>query len=133
MNSELFYRGAGLWDFTLMPVEFVKKLEKNGLYRLTGTFGIGGVPVHVEILTGIRFGRIAFAVGFSFDKESYGALAEKLSGIGVDFLNVIGLDLEVVGSDFFKTIKIGFLECLQFVSSTSLIHFATRVHCINQK
>ena len=74
----------------------LKKLEKNGLFRLTGTFSIGGVPIHVEVLTGIRFGRPQFAVGFSFDKESFGKLSEKLSGIGIDFLDVIGLDLEVM-------------------------------------
>ena len=89
-------RGAGLWDFTLRPVEMLKKLEKNGLFRLTGTFSIGGVPIHVEVLTGRRFGRLQFAVGFSFDKESFGKLSEKLSGIGIDFLDVIGLDLEVM-------------------------------------
>ena len=89
------YRGVGLWDFSLKPVEFLKKMEKNGLYRFTGTFDIEGVPIHVEILTGIRFGRYQFAVGFAFDKESFGKLSEKLSGIGIDFLDVIGLDLEV--------------------------------------
>jgi len=79
-------------------VELLKKLEKNGLYRITGTFKIADVPVHVEILTGIRFGRPQFAVGFAFDQESYGALAKKLSGIGVDFLDVIGLNLEVINN-----------------------------------
>ena len=89
------YRGVGIWDFTLKPVEFLKKLEKNGLYRFTGTFYIVTVPIHVEILTGIRFGRPQFAVGFAFDKESFGKLSEQLSGIGIDFLDAIGLDLEV--------------------------------------
>ena len=51
--------------------------------------------MHVEILTGTRFARPAFAVGFSFDRESYGKLAEKLSGIGVDFLDKLGLEFEV--------------------------------------
>ena len=89
------YRGAGLWDFTLNPVEFFKKMEKNGLYRFTGTFHIVTVPVHVEILTGISLGRTQFAVGFTFDKESFGKLSEQLSGIGIDFLDVIGQGLEV--------------------------------------
>ena len=84
-----------MWDFTLRPVEMVRKLEQFGLYRLTGTFYIVSVPVHVELLTGLKFGRPQFAIGFSFDKESFGKLSEQLSGIGVDFLDAIGLDLEV--------------------------------------
>ncbi|XP_068704567.1 uncharacterized protein [Montipora foliosa] len=104
-------KGAGLWDFTLRPVEMLKKLEKNGLFRLTGTFSIGGVPVHVEVLTGTRFGRRQFAVGFSFDKESFGKLSEKLSGIGIDFLDVIGLNLEV-GISFQPPESVGFRQVL---------------------
>ena len=93
-----------MWDFTLKPVEILKNLVAGGLYRVTGTFDIGGIPVHVEILTGTRFGRPQFAVGFSFDQESFGKLSEKLSGIGVDFLDVIGLDLAVMKERFLSTI-----------------------------
>ena len=90
------FRGAGLWDFTLEPVEYLRKLEKTGIYRITGSFDIVGVPIHVEVLTGVKYARPQFAVGFSFDQESYGKLSEQLSGIGVDFLDVIGLNLEVI-------------------------------------
>ena len=90
------FRGAGLWDFTLEPVEYLRKLEKTGIYRITGSFDIVGVPIHVEVLTGMKYARPQFAVGFSFDQESYGKLSEQLSGIGVDFLDVIGLNLEVI-------------------------------------
>ena len=88
-------RGIGLWDFTLKPAQFLKKLEKNGVFRFTASIDAGGVPIHVEIITGIRFGRPAFAVGFAFDRESFGKVAEKLSGIGVDFLDKLGFELEV--------------------------------------
>ena len=44
----------------------------------------------------MKYARPQFAVGFSFDQESYGKLSEQLSGIGVDFLDVIGLNLEVL-------------------------------------
>lgn len=70
-------------------------MAKGGITRFTASIDALGVPVHVEILAGIRFGRPAFAVGFSFDRESFGKVAEKLSGIGVDFLDKLGLQLEV--------------------------------------
>ena len=92
-------RGVGLWDFTMQPAQLVRKLVKNGVFRFTASIDLEGVPVHVEILTGIRFARPTFAVGFSFDRESYGKLAEKLSGIGVDFLNKLGLEFEVKKTD----------------------------------
>ena len=79
----------------MAPAEFARKLEQFGLYRFTGTIDAGGVPIHAEILAGYKFGRPQFAIGFSFDKESYGKLAEKLSGIKVDFLDSLGIDLEV--------------------------------------
>ncbi|XP_068704515.1 uncharacterized protein [Montipora foliosa] len=102
-------KGVGLWDFTLQPVEILRKLEKNGLFRFTASVDIAGVPVHVEILTGTRFARPAFAVGFSFDRESYGKLAEKLSGIGVDFLDKLGLEFEV-GISFSPPAELGFQQ-----------------------
>ena len=77
-------------------MSFHKYLVKWGLYRITGTFEIQGVPVNVEILTGRRFFRPQFAIGFFFDKESFGRLSEKLSGIRVDFLDAIGMDLQVL-------------------------------------
>ena len=98
VTSESFYfhRGIGLWDFSLKPAEFVRKLAKGGVNRFTASIDAGGVPIHVEIITGIRFGRPAFAVGFAFDRESFGKVAEKLSGIGVDFLDKLGFELEVI-------------------------------------
>lgn len=85
----------------MSPAQLVRKLERNGVFRFTASIDLGGVPVHVEILAGIRFGRPTFAVGFSFDRESYGRLAEKLSGIGVDFLDKLGLEFEVNHICFF--------------------------------
>lgn len=79
----------------MKPVELLRKIDKVGVYRFTGSIDAGGVPIHVEVITGYRFGRPTFAVGFSFDSESFGALSEKLSGIGVDFLDAIGLELQV--------------------------------------
>ena len=88
-------RGAGIWDFSMKPVELLRKIDKVGVYRFTGSIDAGGVPIHVEIITGYRFGRPTFAVGFAFDSESFGKLSEKLSGIGVDFLDALGLELQV--------------------------------------
>ena len=79
----------------MAPVEVLTKLVKYGITRFTASIDALGVPVHVEILVGIRFGRPAFAVGFAFDRASFGKVAEKLSGIGVDFLDKLGLELEV--------------------------------------
>lgn len=79
----------------MKPAQLLRKLEKNGVFRFTASIDAGGVPVHVEVLTGLRFGRPTFAVGFAFDSESFGKLAEKLSGIGVDFLDKLGFELEV--------------------------------------
>ena len=95
MINRFACRGVGLWDFTMQPAQLVRKLVKNGVFRFTASIDLEGVPVHVEILTGIRFARLTFAVGFSFDRESYGKLAETLSGIGVDFLDKLGLEFEV--------------------------------------
>ena len=95
--NEWFFscRKIGLWEFTMSPAQLTRKLVRNGVIRFTSSLDLGGVPVHIEILTGIRFGRPTFAVGFSFDRYSYGKLAEKLSGIGVDFLDKLGLEFEV--------------------------------------
>ena len=79
----------------MSPAQLTRKLVKNGVFRFTASIDAVGVPVHVEILAGIRFARPTFAVGFSFDRESYGALAKKLSGVGVDFLDKLGLEFEV--------------------------------------
>ena len=84
-----------MWDFEMAPAEFARKLQRFGLYRFTGTIDVGGVPIHAEILAGYKYGRPQFAIGLSFDKESYGKLSEKLSGINVDFLDSLGIDLEV--------------------------------------
>lgn len=83
----------------MKPAQLLRKLEKNGVFRFTASIDVGGVPIHVEILTGVRFARITFAVGFAFDRESFGKIAEKLSGIGVDFLDKLGLELEVKLTD----------------------------------
>lgn len=108
-------RGAGLWDFTMRPAQLLRKLEKNGVFRFTASIDAGGVPVHVEILAGIRFGRPTFAVGFAFDRESYGKLAKKLSGVGVDFLDKLGLEFEVKKwIIFFKYVKEGIMVVFFF-------------------
>ena len=91
----VFSRSAGIWDFNMAPADFAYKLTKGGTFRFTATITAGGVPFFVEIITGIRVGRPLFAVGFSFDRESFGKLSEKLSGIGVDFLDKLGVEFEV--------------------------------------
>lgn len=87
---------AGLWDFNLTPAEFAYKLDKAiNVKRFTGSIVIEGVPVHVETILIIKMYRVGLAVGFSFDGESYGKLAKKLSGVGIDFLDKIGLQFEI--------------------------------------
>ena len=89
-------RRVGIWNFTMAPAQLLRNLQRNGVFRFTASIDALGVPVHVEVLAGIRFARPTFAVGFSFDRGSFGRLAEKLSGIDVDFLDKFGVDLEVV-------------------------------------
>ena len=79
----------------MKPVELLRKIDKFGVHRITGTIDAGGVPIHVEIITRFKSKQRAFAVGFAFDSESFGKLSEKLSGIGVDFLDALGLELQV--------------------------------------
>ncbi|KAJ7381164.1 hypothetical protein OS493_004763 [Desmophyllum pertusum] len=93
----------------MQPAQLLRKLEKNGVFRFTASIDAGGVPIHVEILTGIRFARTTFAVGFACDRESFEKMAEKLSGIGVDFLDKIGLELEV-GVSFHPPASLGFQQ-----------------------
>ena len=81
--------------FDMAPADFVQKLAKGGNLRFTATITIGIVPFYVEVITGIRLGRPVFAVGFSFDRHSFGKLSEALSGIGVDFLDKLGVEFEV--------------------------------------
>lgn len=97
-----------MWDFELQPAEFAYKLNKAiNVKRFTGSIVIEGVPVHVETILITKMFRIGLAVGFSFDGESYGKLAKKLSGVGVDFLDKIGLQLEVQEFNklYFKCLK----------------------------
>ena len=89
-------RRVGIWNFTMAPAQLLRNLQRNGVFRFTASIDALGVPVHVEVLAGIRFARPTFAVGFSFDRGSFGRLAEKLSGIDVDFLDKFGVELEVV-------------------------------------
>ena len=120
-------RGAGIWDFTMRPVELLRKIAKVGVYRFTGSIDAGGVPIHVEIITGFRFGRPTFAVGFAFDSESFGKLSEKLSGIGIDFLDAIGLELEVSSAPF------TYHPCKLFLSRKKVLIFKITIqifiHC----
>ena len=64
-------------------------------FRVTGSINVFGVPVHIEVLTNPNKIPGLFAIGFSFDGESFGALSERLSGHKVDFLHVLGIDLSV--------------------------------------
>lgn len=79
----------------MSPASFSRKLADSSTFRFTSAINAAGVPVHVEVLTTVRFNRIGFAVGFAFDRESFGALAAKLSDIDVDFLNALGIEFEV--------------------------------------
>lgn len=111
----------------MRPVELLRKIDKIGVYRFTGTIDAGGVPVHVEIITGLRFRRPTFAVGFSFDSESFGKLSEKLSGIGVDFLDAIGLELQV---RFLPVFFIHDLPRQCSVTMTAVVIFARTIQVV---
>lgn len=76
-------------------VELFRKIDKVGVYCFIGLIDVGGVLIYVEIIMGYRFGWLIFVVGFVFDSEFFGKLFEKLFGIGVDFLDVFGLELQV--------------------------------------
>ena len=75
-------------------------MKKYSTFRFTGSVSVLGVPVHVDALTNPGKGVRMFAVGFSFDGESFGALSKRLSGIGIDFLDTLGFELQVGKFDF---------------------------------
>ena len=91
----LYFRGAGLLNIKLSPVSYAYSMKSLSTFRVTGSLNIFGVPVHVEVLTNPNKHARIFAIGFSFDGESFGALSKRLSGYEVSFLDVIGLDLQV--------------------------------------
>ena len=66
----------------------------------------------------MKYARPQFAVGFSFDQESYGKLSEQLSGIGVDFLDVIGLNLEVLCRN---VVTLRSLESVPYIANEVII------------
>ena len=66
----------------------------------------------------MKYARPQFAVGFSFDQESYGKLSEQLSGIGVDFLDVIGLNLEVICQN---VVTVRSLESVPYIATEVVI------------
>ena len=66
----------------------------------------------------MKYARSQFAVGFSFDQESYGKLSEQLSGIGVDFLDVIGLNLEVICRN---VVTVRSLESVPYIANDVII------------
>ena len=66
----------------------------------------------------MKYARPQFAVGFSFDQESYGKLSEQLSGIGVDFLDVIGLNLEVICRN---VVTVRSLESVPYIATEVVI------------
>ena len=66
----------------------------------------------------MKYARPQFAVGFSFDQESYGKLSEQLSGIGVDFLDVIGLNLEVICRN---VVTVRSLESVPYIANEVII------------
>jgi hypothetical protein len=91
----LYFRAAGLLNIRLSPVSFAYSMKTLSTFRVTGSLNIFGVPVHVEILTNPNKGVRIFAIGFSFDGESFGALSKRLSGYEISFLDVLGIDLQV--------------------------------------
>ena len=93
-----FFRTAGLLNIKLQPASYAYSMKKLSTFRITGSVDVFGVPVHVEILTNPNKGVRIFAIGFSFDGESFGALSKRLSGHEISFLDVLGIDLQV-GSD----------------------------------
>ena len=66
----------------------------------------------------MKYARPQFAVGFSFDQESFGKLSEQLSGIGVDFLDVIGLNLEVICRN---VVTVRSLESVPYIANEVII------------
>ena len=90
-----FFRAAGLLNIKLQPASYAYSMKKLSTFRITGSVNVFGVPVHVEILTNPNKGVRIFAIGFSFDGESFGALSKRLSGHEISFLDVLGIDLQV--------------------------------------
>ncbi|CAB3978528.1 sushi, von Willebrand factor type A, EGF and pentraxin domain-containing 1-like [Paramuricea clavata] len=88
-------KAAGLLNIKLSPASFAYSMKTLSTFRVTGSLNIFGVPVHVEILTNPNKGVRIFAIGFSFDGESFGALSKRLSGYGISFLDVLGIDLQI--------------------------------------
>ena len=88
-------------NIKLEQASYAYSMKTFSTFRVTGSLVVFGVPVHVEILTNPNKATRLFAIGFSFDGESFGALSERLSGYQIGFLDVLGLDLSVRLGSFF--------------------------------
>ena len=92
-----------MWDFEFGPCsigyDFLDGwLETLTPFRFTATKYIDGIPVHLEIIASLKGTRWLFALGFSFDGESFAASIAKISGKEVSdggFLDSIGIDVSV--------------------------------------
>ena len=101
----LYFRAAGLLNLKLEPASYAYSMKTLSTFRVTGSVDVFGVPVHVEILTNPNKASRTFAIGFSFDGESFGALSKRLSGYDISFLDVLGIDLQVCGDKRCLTYK----------------------------
>jgi hypothetical protein len=95
LHLKLFFRAAGVFSIQLDKSSYAYSMKTLSTFRVTGSVYVFGVPVHVEVLTNPNKARRMFAIGFSFDGESFGALSKRLSGYDISFLDVIGIDLQV--------------------------------------
>ena len=102
--DSFYYRAADLFTITLEDASYAYSMKTLSTFRVTGSIVISGVPVHVEVLTNPNKMSRLFAIGFSFDGESFGALSQRLSGHKVNFLDVLGIDLSVSLARFFCNI-----------------------------
>lgn len=99
----MFFRQIKVWDFEFGPCsigyDFVPGwIDVPMPFRFTATKSIDGIPVHLEIIACFKTTRWYFAMGFSFDGESFSAAIAKISGKKLSdggFLDGLGVDLSV--------------------------------------
>ena len=95
-------------------MSYAYNMKKLSTFRVTGSVDVFGVPVHVEVLTNPNKAHRIFAIGFSFDGESFGALSKRLSGHQISFLDVLGIDLQVSICSFPLWVELFFLSYFFF-------------------
>ena len=102
-------------NIKLARASYAYNMQTFSTFRVTGSLDVFGVPVQVEILTNPNKASRLFAIGFSFDGESFGALSKRLSGFQINFLDFLGRYLSVRFANFFL---IYFLLCASTVCAS---------------